>query len=141
MAFERIPFAPLAPETVVVVTGSRVCTANGKHWVFTILDELQPYFVIQGGALGIDRAARDWCRDRVVRCAQVDPPWGKLRHAAGPVRNGWMLDLCPDCVVAFPGDVGTLNMCDQARKRGVRIIQAWNGPRRSAKPPVQQRRG
>lgn len=115
----------LPPETTAIICGSRTCTARGKREVFKILDELRPHFVVQGGTLGIDRAARDWCRERVVPCAQVDAPWKARGPAGGPIRNGWMLWLAPDCVIKFPGGDGTANMVAQAENRGVKVIEAW----------------
>jgi hypothetical protein len=58
--------------------------------------------------------------------AQVNPvpaDWHGHGMAAGPIRNGLMLELKPDVVIAFPGGKGTENMIRQARQRKLVVIQ------------------
>jgi len=141
MTIDRIAFEKLKPGTIALVCGSRELSVSGKRWVYTILDELRPTVVLQGGAPGIDSAARDWCGHQVVACAQVDAPWKALGKAAGPVRNGWMLDLRPDVVIAFPGNDGTADMVKQAAARGVTVIEAWPEVLRSSTPRARPPRG
>lgn len=79
--------------------------------------------VIQGGAPGADRLAKEWCHRNRVHCAQVDALWDAFKHSAGPRRNTVMLVLQPEIVIAFPGGKGTANMVAQARERGVRVLE------------------
>lgn len=78
--------------------------------------------VISGGATGADAAAAHWARSRCLACIVVKAEWRRYGHAAGPIRNGKMLDLKPDFVVAFPGRTGTADMVCQATKAGVEVI-------------------
>ena len=77
--------------------------------------------VIQGGALGADRLAKDWCYRRRVACAEVYALWRPLGNSAGPIRNEWMLLLQPDAVIAFPGGSGTASMVRLATQAGVPV--------------------
>lgn len=77
--------------------------------------------LIEGGALGADKIARNWALDKGLRCYTVWAPWPARSFSAGPVRNGWMLELKPDAVIAFPGHNGTANMVHQARAAKVRV--------------------
>lgn len=77
--------------------------------------------VIQGGAPGADALAKRWAAERGVECIEVQADWAAHGRAAGPIRNGQMLDLRPDGAVAFPGGRGTEDMCRQAAERGVTV--------------------
>jgi hypothetical protein len=89
--------------------------------------------IIEGGALGADRFARQWAIDRSILTDQypviseVDGPW----PAAGPRRNQRMLIISkPDLVVAFPGGTGTADMVRRAHKASVTVmeIEDCHGP-------------
>ena len=51
--------------------------------------------------------------------------WDTFGKAAGPIRNGWMLKMEPDLVLAFHNDIrqskGTANMVSIARKKGIEV--------------------
>lgn len=79
--------------------------------------------LIEGGALGADRLAREWAVSRGVHVATVNALWSRGK-GAGPSRNRAMLALRPDYVIAFPGGRGTQNMMAQAERAGVRVIRA-----------------
>jgi hypothetical protein len=79
--------------------------------------------LIEGGALGADRLAREWALSRGVHVATVNAMWNRGK-GAGPARNRAMLSLRPDYVIAFPGGRGTQNMMTQAERAGVRVIRA-----------------
>lgn len=94
---------------------------DGEHAAHTVT------CLIDGGALGVDRFARRWAKERGV---PVDPcpvdhtldgPW----PAAGPRRNGRMLrEKQPDRCIAFiatPPTPGTANMVRQAKRAGVPV--------------------
>lgn len=88
-----------------------------------IVEQRGEIFVIQGGAEGADKLAGEWAASRGMPCAEVGALWEYYGDGAGPVRNAWMLELKPDGVVAFPGGDGTHNMCAQARKAGVPVME------------------
>lgn len=100
----------------VLVTGGR--NYRDFNAISSALDQLrglhERLFIIQGGAPGTDQLAAKWASLRGVPCAEVKAPWDHYPKAAGPIRNGWMLALKPDIVIAFPGGSGTLNMVRQS---------------------------
>jgi hypothetical protein len=103
--------------------------------VCSTLDNLRASFdgdfrIIQGGAKGADRLAKQWARERLISYYQYDANWEKHGKAAGPIRNTEMLRRLLDFrlllpynigVVAFPGGTGTANMIDQARKANIEV--------------------
>ena len=75
---------------------------------------------------GADKLAGEWALKQGIPVAKFPAPWicPWLKDKAGPERNGWMLRIMkPDCVIAFPGDRGTRNMCDRARAAGVKVYE------------------
>ncbi len=109
----------------VLVTGGRKYYDNGALYrCLSVLHETHRLtLIIQGGATGADHMARMWAEANDVPCRQVDADWDKYQEAAGPIRNGKMLDLEPDLVVACPGGNGTANCVKQARKRGFDVYE------------------
>lgn len=112
---------------VAVVCGGRDYADSAR--VASVLDGLGPTFVIQGGASGADRLARQWCEARGVDFAEIPALWEARGRAAGPRRNalqarvaerlapsGWVL-------VAFPGGRGTASMVREAQRYGARVIR------------------
>jgi hypothetical protein len=79
--------------------------------------------VIEGGALGADRLGRAWARTNGITVHTVEADWKRFGIAAGHIRNGVMLMLIPDLVVAFHGGRGTANMIKQAKAAGVKVFQ------------------
>jgi hypothetical protein len=117
-----------------IVCGGR--DYSDRDHVFAVLDASGITYLIEGGAPGADRLARSWAISRGVphttvkaRWFDVDRPGAVVRRgryglydaAAGAIRNGKMLDLEPERVVAFPGGTGTANMIEQARAAGVPV--------------------
>lgn len=97
----------------ILVCGGRDYSDAAK--VFRDLDALHAKrgitLIIEGGATGADRLARDWAISRNVPFVTEHADWKAHGKAAGPIRNALMLSKhAPDGVVAFPGGRGTLNM-------------------------------
>jgi len=105
---------------IALVCGGR--DFDDRDRLYKVLDRLKPSFVIQGGARGADAMAGEWAVDRGVPMAEVRAQWDRYGKQAGPMRNGWMLMLKPDVVVAFDGGRGTADMVQQARSAGIRVI-------------------
>lgn len=78
--------------------------------------------VIEGGANGADKLARQWAQTYDIPCTTIPADWAKHGKAAGPIRNRAMLKESPDCVIAFPGGKGTRHMMKVAQEAGVRVI-------------------
>jgi len=110
---------------ILLVTGGRKRTDSA--FVHRILDEINgttPIEVlIEGGAWGVDRLARDWAVRAGVHVATVEALWNSYGKAAGAIRNEAMLSLKPDRVVAFPSanSPGTSNCISKTLKRGIPI--------------------
>ena len=83
--------------------------------------------VIQGGAPGADRWAREWVHQQSpgqeVTLVSVPADWEKWDTAAGPKRNQMMLDQKPDIILAFPGGRGTADMIARAEQAGVEVVK------------------
>lgn len=100
---------------------SRVLVCGGRRyadreWVWKVLDEVQPTLLICGGAKGADALAAEYAEEKDIPLMIFPAHW-KHGKAAGPVRNGWMIEFGkPDQVVAFPGGRGTDNMVRQTTK-------------------------
>ncbi len=101
---------------------SRLCAVLDK-----LNDEAGVDVVIEGGAPGADRLAREWARIVARPGADVETfeaDWENQGTFAGPARNRRMLtEGKPDLVIAFPGGSGTANMVKQARKAGVEVVE------------------
>lgn len=121
---------------VVLVTGSR--SYPDQAHVYQTLDEEMPDLVIHGGAKtfkthqfgyqGADYFAGAWCDLHDV--PQVKAPYKRaLGKRGGPVRNTWMIGVLlmfltqgHDCtVVAFPGNTGTADTMEKARRAGITV--------------------
>jgi YspA, cpYpsA-related SLOG family len=112
---------------------SRILVCGGRDYTdrytfFRIMDEFRKttffsrFCIIQGGARGADRLAKEWAFSIPVPCLQFDAPWDTIGDSAGTMRNRWMLDYgYPDLVIAFPGNRGTNHMCSIARDAGIRV--------------------
>lgn len=71
--------------------------------------------VVQGGAPGADKIAREWCVAREVPYFNVPAEWEKHGRAAGPIRNQKIVDKYElDKLLAFPGGRGTADMVFRA---------------------------
>lgn len=78
--------------------------------------------IIEGGANGADRFARQWAEHCGVPVRTFYADWVKDGRAAGPIRNQRMIDDGkPDLVVAFPGGRGTADMVRRAKAAGIEV--------------------
>lgn len=107
-----------------LVCGSRDARDAGPTW--RALDKRKHLIrlVIVGGASGVDTFAEQWCKKNGIPCARMDAHWDYYGKPAGPIRNGWMLDLLnPDHVLALPGGHGTISMVTLAHNAGVPVTR------------------
>ncbi len=80
------------------------------------------YLVANGGASGADRLVEQWCRQRSFPFAKFLADWDSHGPAAGPIRNGHMIDIVqPDLVIAFPGGNGTADCVRRAERLGIEV--------------------
>lgn len=106
-----------------LVCGGRDFTDRTQ--LFNYLDTMTSItFIIEGGARGADRLAKQWAQARGVPYRTYPADWSRYRSAAGSTRNQQMLDEAqPDIVIAFQGGRGTANMVRLARSAGVRVVE------------------
>lgn len=117
----------------VIVTGGRDYANRDR--VYTVLDSIGPDLVIEGGATGADQLAREWADERGVHHAIVPALWKKFDRAAGPMRNGVMVEILKalekagrECIVcAFPGNRGTASCVSIATDAGLYVKQVSDG--------------
>jgi hypothetical protein len=88
--------------------------------VFHVLDQLHELHhincIIEGGARGADRIAKDWARKNRIENLTYYADWTRYGKSAGAIRNQKMLvEGRPEVVVAFPGGRGTADMVSRAR--------------------------
>lgn len=104
----------------VLVCGGR--DYDDVEFVYAVLDEIKPAFVITGGATGADEIAEMWADERGAHLVRMPANWSTYGKAAGPSRNQQMIDEGkPNLVIAFPGGFGTANMIRRAEAAGIEV--------------------
>lgn len=114
----------------VLVTGGR--SFGRLQYVYATLDDLHKTYgfklLIHGdcrsktGALSADQLGHNWAKARGVQPCACEALWAYHGHSAGFRRNGAMLRLAPDIVVAFPGGNGTADMVHRAQSLDIPVI-------------------
>jgi hypothetical protein len=90
--------------------------------VYSVLDQLKPTVIIEGGARGADSIARSWAIKNNINLITERADWEKHGKSAGPIRNSKMLkDYKPDMVLALPGGSGTNHMKKIAKEAGIEV--------------------
>lgn len=80
--------------------------------------------IIEGGARGADRIARQCARDRGLHVATVEAYWDLFGRSAGVLRNQAMRALRPEVAYAYPlGGPGTRDMLRGCRREGVPVVE------------------
>jgi len=120
-------------DTVDSAKPRRVLVCGGRQYdrelaLSLVMDDLylpRGSVIIQGGARGADKLAREWAATNGCEVLTFAAEWQRYGAAAGPLRNQRMIDEGrPDYVVAFPGNRGTDDMMRRARAAGLRVILA-----------------
>lgn len=111
----------------VIVCGSRHYGNKNKvnHSLNWYHAQYPITLLIEGGQTGADTLAGEWADENGIDRRTVHADWNRYKQAAGPIRNGEMLKLDPDMVIAFPGQRGTRNMIKQAEKAGVKVWKPY----------------
>lgn len=78
--------------------------------------------LVEGGATGLDTLARVWAKGRDIAVETHAADWNKHGKAAGPIRNGEMVEVI-DALAVFPGGRGTDDMRRRAHKKGLPIYE------------------
>lgn len=93
-----------------------------RHALQTLHGKRAITLIIEGGATGADRLAREWAVENGVKFQTFAANWTAHGKAAGPLRNALMLaEGKPDGVIAFPGGAGTADMVSKAEAARVKV--------------------
>lgn len=107
-----------------IVCGGR--DYSDKARVHQVLDGVHKkctiHAIIEGGATGADRLAREWALEKGIQVFTAHANWKLYGNGAGPKRNAAMLALEPDGVIAFPGGTGTRDMTRIAELSDVKVM-------------------
>jgi len=114
----------------IIVCGSRSEERDGliMQWLDDYASKVNIDILIQGGAGGADKIAKDWADYRGVPYMNVPADWDKLGRPAGPIRNKLMANFAkrlglPVVCVAFPGGPGTESMVRIATESQFNVIR------------------
>lgn len=109
----------------IIVCGGR--SYENKHTVYATLSTRHARspitLLIEGGAQGADRFAREWAIYNKVQYKTVPAAWQLHGKKAGYIRNCAMADLQPFMIIAFPGGKGTQMMKDIGKARGIPVME------------------
>lgn len=109
-----------------IICGGRAYQMTSRD--FDWLDTLPITEVFSGAQTGADAGGEEWAKYRGIPLRRFPADWGQHGKAAGPIRNREMLEAGAQAVVAFPGHIGTHNMCKQAKARGIEPVRPpWVG--------------
>ena len=105
---------------IVLVCGGR--SFSDVDFLEKKLSELNISCIVHGGALGADYLAGQYAISNSIPEIVIKPQWTNFGKSAGVIRNSWMIKFIPvDLVMAFPGGVGTRNMIEQAKQKGIKV--------------------
>lgn len=108
----------------VLVTGSRDWKDHEKvkddiiQQRHEAISEGTTLLIVEGGALGADRIARDVCKHFGIHYAEVPAMWNEFGKRGGPLRNEVMAAMFEyDAILAYPlpQSKGTYHMMKIAR--------------------------
>lgn len=105
----------------MIVTGGR--RYKDVIRVYEVLSAAKPTEIVQGGASGADRLAREWAHVHKVPCFTHHANWATAGAKAGPIRNAEMIAAGADLVIAFPGGYGTADCVRKARAAGITVLE------------------
>jgi hypothetical protein len=86
--------------------------------------------LLEGGADGVDRAARHWAKSQGIPFETHEAAWGKWGKMAGPMRNTKMAQLGQALVAIWDGkSAGTYDMITKMQAEGKPVYvlntQTW----------------
>ena len=111
----------------------RVIIAGGRTYKFTDRDKERldlfhvehPIIeVVSGAAPGADTEGEKWAEQNNIPVVRFPAAWSTFGRAAGPLRNGQMLDYIGGAglLITFPGGRGTDNIRKQAQDKQVACV-------------------
>lgn len=110
----------------VAIVGSRKYT--NYVMIESTLDALNltPSCIVSGGAVGMDKLAEQYARNKGIPFKVYLPDWKQFGNKAGLMRNTDIVN-CADVVVAFPtrDSRGTYDSINKARKRRIQVYMFY----------------
>ena len=82
--------------------------------------------IVSGGAVGVDRRAADYAREKGLKLTEFLPQYEKYGRAAPIVRNKQIVDYADEVLVFWNGSSkGTLSVIKYAEKTGkpIRVVR------------------
>lgn len=107
-------------QSKIAFTGGRDYTDDVT--VYTVLNVLQPDYVLVGDADGLDRLVRTFCKRLAIPFTKFVADWETHGKSAGPMRNSKLLEEA-ELLIAFPGGRGTANCIQQAQEQGIPVLE------------------
>lgn len=112
----------------VIVTGCRhsYWIATARRAVVSLSKTHDGLVIVHGGAMGIDKAFGDACRDLRIAVDIFPADWDRYGKGAGPIRNQAMVDAKASMCLAFHPDLaGSKGTGDCVRKAMAANIPVW----------------
>ena len=107
----------------IIVCGSRDWT--DEETIKSFLEAYMGATIIHGCCRGADWIAGSIAREMGLTVLEMPAEWDKYGLAAGPIRNQKMIELNPDVVIAFHGDInnskGTKDMVRRAKENDIPV--------------------
>lgn len=107
----------------VLITGSR--NWSDRKAIETAMTKFKPEIIIEGGANGADRMAKEYANNNNKKVIEAKANWEKYGKQAGPIRNAEMISMKPDLVIAFSKDLnedrGTRDTINKAIAKGIKV--------------------
>lgn len=109
---------------IIICGGRDYSDSNRLNGVLDVFLPIKDQItIIQGGARGADILARHWAIRNKVVYEEHQADWNVYGRSAGSIRNRQMFDSGCDLVIAFPGKIGTPDMCRYAESKGCEVIK------------------
>lgn len=110
----------------VLIAGSRGFKdyVKFKHYVDKFLQSFDwsEMMIIEGGALGTDRMAWSYAKEKGIAVQTVKADWDKEGKRAGMIRNRQMGEMATHAIIFWDGESkGTKNMIDVCEELGVKL--------------------
>lgn len=91
---------------------------------YQIQESTEKVEIISGGANGADKMAERLAKDLDLKITVVRPNWCMYGKSAGMIRNGIMIDMEPDLVIACwdKKSAGTRNTVSRAKEKNIPTV-------------------
>lgn len=106
----------------VLICGSRGLKPSDRL-LDRLLSGIEVTEIIEGDAIGVDRAAKEYAQRRGITVTTMKPDWQKYGRGAGLRRNSEMVERCDIGVAIWDGrSRGTLDSINKLKKLNKSVI-------------------